>query len=53
MEPFDLDVQRDFIEICLRRGRRSEAMRRYAIVRKRVKREFGQDLDFTISDLRG
>ena len=53
MEPFDLDVQRDFIEICMRRGRRSEAMRRYAIVRKRVKREFGQDPDFTLGDLRG
>jgi DNA-binding SARP family transcriptional activator len=52
MEPFDMDVQRDFIEICLRRGRRSEAMRRYAMVRKRVKREFGQDPDFTLSDLR-
>jgi DNA-binding SARP family transcriptional activator len=52
MEPFDMDVQREFIEICLRRGRRSEAMRRYAIVRKRIKREFGQDPDFTLSDLR-
>jgi DNA-binding SARP family transcriptional activator len=52
MEPFDMDVQRDFIEICLSRGRRSEAMRRYAIVRKRVKREFGQDPDFTLGDLR-
>jgi DNA-binding SARP family transcriptional activator len=52
MEPFDMDVQRDFLEICLRRGRRSEAMRRYAMVRKRVKREFGQDPDFTLSDLR-
>jgi hypothetical protein len=37
----------------MRRGRRSEAMRRYAIVRKRVKREFGQDLDFTLGDVRG
>ena len=52
MEPFDMDVQRDFIEICLSRGRRSEAMRRYAIVRKRVKREFGQAPDFTLGDLR-
>jgi DNA-binding SARP family transcriptional activator len=52
MEPFDMDVQREFIEICMRRGRRSEAMRRYAIVRKRIKREFGQDPDFTLSDLR-
>jgi DNA-binding SARP family transcriptional activator len=53
LEPFDMDVQREFIEICMRRGRRSEAMRRYAIVRKRVKREFGQDLDFTLGDVRG
>jgi DNA-binding SARP family transcriptional activator len=53
MEPFDMDVQREFIEICMRRGRRSEAMRRYAILRKRVKREFGQDPDFTLGDLRG
>jgi DNA-binding SARP family transcriptional activator len=53
MEPFDMDVQREFIEICMWRGRRSEAMRRYAIVRKRIKREFGQDLDFTLGDLRG
>ncbi|HEY7151845.1 MAG TPA: BTAD domain-containing putative transcriptional regulator [Solirubrobacterales bacterium] len=52
MEPFDMDVQREFIEICMRRGRRSEAMRRYAIVRKRCKREFGQDPDFTLGELR-
>jgi DNA-binding SARP family transcriptional activator len=52
MEPFDMDVQREFIEICMSRGRRSEAMRRYAIVRKRVKREFGQDPGFTLGDLR-
>ena len=53
MEPFDMDVQREFIEICMGRGRRSEAMRRYAMLRKRVKREFGQDPDFTLGDLRG
>lgn len=52
MEPFDMDVQREFIEICMSRGRRSEAMRRYAIVRKRVRREFGQDVGFTLGDLR-
>jgi DNA-binding SARP family transcriptional activator len=52
MEPFDMDVQREFLEICLSRGRRSEAVRRYAIVRKRAKREFGQEPDFTLGDLR-
>jgi DNA-binding SARP family transcriptional activator len=53
LEPFDMDVQRDFLEICIKRGRRSEAMRRYALIRRRVRREFGHDPDFTLSDLGG
>ncbi len=53
MEPFDMDVQRDFLEICMERGRRSEAMRRYALIRRRVRREFGHDPDFTLADLGG
>jgi DNA-binding SARP family transcriptional activator len=51
MEPFDMDVQREFLEICIKRGRRSEAMRRYALIRRRVRREFGHDPDFTLADL--
>ena len=51
MEPFDLDVQREFLEMCIERGRRSEAMRRYALIRRRVRREFGHDPDFTLADL--
>ena len=53
MEPFDMDVQREFLEICIERGRRSEAMRRYALIRRRVRREFGHDPDFTLADLGG
>jgi DNA-binding SARP family transcriptional activator len=51
MEPFDMDIQREFLEICIERGRRSEAMRRYALLRRRVRREFGHDPDFTLADL--
>jgi DNA-binding SARP family transcriptional activator len=53
MEPFDMDVQREFLEICIERGRHSEAMRRYALIRRRVRREFGHDPDFTLADLSG
>ena len=51
MEPLDMDVQREFLEICIRRGRRSEAMRRYSVIRERMRREFGHDPDFTLADL--
>jgi DNA-binding SARP family transcriptional activator len=51
MEPFDHDVQRLFIALCLRRGRQSEALRRYAALRKRLLAEFGQEPDFELSEL--
>jgi DNA-binding SARP family transcriptional activator len=51
MEPFDHDVQRIFIGLCLKRGRRSEALRRYAVFRKRMLTEFGQGPDFELSEL--
>jgi DNA-binding SARP family transcriptional activator len=51
MEPFDMDVQREFLELCIARGRRSEAMRRYAVLRRRVRSEFGDELDFSLADL--
>jgi DNA-binding SARP family transcriptional activator len=53
MEPFDMDVQREFLELCIARGRRSEAMRRYALLRRRVRGEFSQEPDFTLADLGG
>jgi DNA-binding SARP family transcriptional activator len=53
MEPFDEDVQRRFMEICLRQGRRTEAMRRYARFRSRAKRAFGEEPGFSLADLSG
>jgi DNA-binding SARP family transcriptional activator len=53
LEPLDTDVQRQFIEICLRQGRRSDAVRRYGVLRKRTLQEFGAEPDFTLSDLHG
>jgi DNA-binding SARP family transcriptional activator len=51
MEPFDTDVQRLFIEVCLRRGRRSEAFRRYTALHKRMLSSFGQDPDFDLAGI--
>jgi DNA-binding SARP family transcriptional activator len=51
MEPFDADVQKLFLDICLKRGRRSEAVRRYAFLRKRMLDSFGQEPDFELLDI--
>jgi len=51
LEPLDLQVQRDLISLMLRRGRHSEALRRYELVRRRYKRAFGSEPGFTLSDL--
>lgn len=51
LEPFDAEVQRAVLTIALRRGRLSEAARRYGTMRQRMTREFGQDLPFALSDL--
>lgn len=51
MEPFDADVQRLFIGLCLKRGRRSEALRRYAVLRKRMLSSFGEEPDFDLAEL--
>jgi DNA-binding SARP family transcriptional activator len=51
LHPFDTHVQRDVMALCLRRGKRSEAMRRYTSFRARLQRQFGEELDFTMEDL--
>ncbi len=51
MEPFDTDVQKLFIRLCLKRGRRSEAFRRYSVLRKRLLTSFGQEPDFDLAEL--
>lgn len=51
MEPFDSEVQRTVLDICLRRGRRSEAVRRYAVLRQRMLRSFGEEPDFELAEV--
>jgi DNA-binding SARP family transcriptional activator len=53
MEPYDGDAQRLVISLCLKRGRRSEAHRRYSVLCKRLMSQFGQRPDFELSDLEG
>jgi DNA-binding SARP family transcriptional activator len=52
LEPWDTAVQRALLVVCLRRGRRSEAVRRYRHLEQGLRREFGDEPDFSLSDLR-
>lgn len=52
LEPLDADVHRDLLAVWLAQGRRTEAARRYAIFRARMLREFGEEPDFQLTDLR-
>lgn len=51
MHPYDSEINREAIQSMLARGRRSEAVRRYALLRKRMVREFGIEPDFRLTDL--
>lgn len=51
LQPFDVEVHREVIAMCLRRGRKSEALRRYSTLRARMQRQFDEELDFTIAEL--
>ena len=51
LDPFDIDVHRQLIAVTLRRGRRSDALRRYTALRHRMLSTFGEDLEFTLADL--
>jgi DNA-binding SARP family transcriptional activator len=51
MDPFDVGVQRVLLSLAIRRGRHSEAKRRYASLRARMRRHFGEELDFTLPEL--
>jgi DNA-binding SARP family transcriptional activator len=51
LEPLDADAQRQLLTLLLRRGRRSEAARRYEVVRRRFHRAFGEEPGFDLSEL--
>jgi DNA-binding SARP family transcriptional activator len=48
LEPFDSPAHRMLIEVCLQRGRRTEAMRHYNALRLRLARTFGEQPDFEL-----
>ena len=51
MEPFDADAQRLVVEVCLRRGRHSEAHRRYSVYRKKLAASFGSEPGWDLRDV--
>ena len=52
LEPLDGEAHRDLLAVWLAQGRRTEAARRYAIYRSRILREFGEEPEFQLADLR-
>jgi DNA-binding SARP family transcriptional activator len=51
MEPFDTGAQRRLLQIYLRQGRRSQAWRRYLVLRQQMLSLFGEELNFDFSEL--
>ena len=51
LEPFDSHVHQMLIEVCLRRGRRTEALRHYHALRARLHRAFGEMPDFELTSV--
>lgn len=48
LEPLDTGVQRDLISLCLLRGRRGEAVRRYEALQRRVQDAYGGSPGFAL-----
>jgi DNA-binding SARP family transcriptional activator len=51
LEPFDSRVHQMLIEVCLRRGRRTEAMRHYHAFKRRLQHTFGEQPDFELASI--
>ena len=51
IEPLDLDVQRAALLLCLKRGRRTEAVRRYELLRMRLRHELDEEPAFDLAEL--
>ena len=51
MEPFDMEIQREWISICVRLGRYGEARQSYVDLVRRTMSEFGQRPPFELLEL--
>jgi DNA-binding SARP family transcriptional activator len=51
LEPLDVDAQRQMLTLLMRRGRRTEATRRYEVVCRRFRRAFGEEPSFELAEL--
>jgi DNA-binding SARP family transcriptional activator len=51
LEPLDVEAQRQLLTLLMRRGRRTEAARRYEVVARRFRRAFGEEPGFELSEL--
>lgn len=51
MEPFDSDVHRRLLALCLREGARGRAVRRYRAFADRLEHTLGATPDFTLDDV--
>jgi DNA-binding SARP family transcriptional activator len=51
LQPYDEDVHRRLMEFDIIQGHRSDAVRRYATLRTRLRQTFGHDPSFTPADL--
>jgi DNA-binding SARP family transcriptional activator len=52
LEPYDTDIERELLTLLLRQGRRTEASRRFQVLRRRMLREFGEEPGFDLGELR-
>jgi DNA-binding SARP family transcriptional activator len=51
LEPLDHEVQWALLTLFIRRGKRSEAVRRYGMLRQRMLREFGEEPEFELLEV--
>jgi DNA-binding SARP family transcriptional activator len=51
LEPFDVEAHAELLRVLVRRGRRSEVVRRYAALRHRLLATFGEDVPFALADV--
>jgi DNA-binding SARP family transcriptional activator len=52
LDPLDIGAQRRLLTVWLAEGRRSDAFRRFAALRRRLVHELGEEPDFGLRDLR-